>query len=359
MDELRAIRILLKVAELGSFVAASRALGVAPSVVTREVMELEAQLGLRLLNRTTRRVWATGAGEDYVSRMRGLVADIDRVTAETSASAQRAEGRVCVAAPPGLVRALALPVSVSFRRRHPDVTLELVEASLLDKPDDRADLSLLLRADGRAGGLMSGDFVVRSLAFVRTGLFATPDYLGAHGRPRHPAELEQVPCLMIEDHPLPAPIPFTRLRSEPVETVHVSLSKAGIQSSDAAVLMEAALLGEGLLGMPSYAACALLQSSAFEPVLPAWQLPAAELLVVYRSPRQMRRAARLLLDDLIVQFGGEQRADPWNSGALGDRCVICALDCRQRNLPAFGRLANGADTDAANAERPEDLAAKG
>ena len=125
MDQLRAIKVFVRVIDEGSFAAAARALDLAPAVVTRLVAELEEHLGTRLLNRTTRRLSLTEIGEAYLERARRILADVDEAAALAASATQEVRGLLRVLCPPAIaVHQLAKHLP-KFHREYPLVTLEI------------------------------------------------------------------------------------------------------------------------------------------------------------------------------------------------------------------------------------------
>lgn len=190
MDRLEAMRLFIRVAELGSFAAAAQQLGVARSVVTRQVAALEAHLGVKLMARSTRRLTLTSAGTAYLEKCRVILGLVD--AAETDIAAERV-------APRGPIRA-SLPLSFGFARLAPlllDFAARYPEISLdMDFSDRRVNLieegmDLSIRITRR---LESGD-VARRIGSGRLLVAAAPDYLARHGRPRQPADLAHHECL--------------------------------------------------------------------------------------------------------------------------------------------------------------------
>src|SRR5689334_913477 len=125
MDRLQTMRVFEQVASQKSFAAVARKLAVAPSIVTRHVMSLEDHLGAQLLQRTTRRLALTAAGEAYLDRVRAILLSIDEADEAAHADAREMSGRVRVLSLPGLATHLVAPAIAAFRRQHPKLTIDL------------------------------------------------------------------------------------------------------------------------------------------------------------------------------------------------------------------------------------------
>ena len=185
MDQLRAMRVYARVVEEGSFTKAADELNLAPAVVTRLIAELEHHLGVRLLNRTTRSLALTQAGERYLERATRILADVE--DAETMANLETAEPR-------GVVRVLASPAIAvhqlakhlpRLRAQYPKLTIELSVQNNVETVDDTHDISILTLKQP----LSTGNFVARLLAQSEMITCATPAYLDRRGRPTEPHEL--------------------------------------------------------------------------------------------------------------------------------------------------------------------------
>lgn len=160
MDQLRSLRIFVRVVHEGSFAAAARALDLAPAVVTRVLAELEAHLGARLLNRTTRRVALTEIGEAYLERARRILHDLDDADAQAGASVEQPRGSLKILCPPAFaVHQLARHLP-RFRAEHPQLGLEIAAPGAVEGADQ--DFAVSIVSIGQQP--LEGDFVARRLA---------------------------------------------------------------------------------------------------------------------------------------------------------------------------------------------------
>ena len=185
MDQLRALKVFARVVDEGGFAAAARALDMAPPVVTRIVAELEAHLGSRLLNRTTRSLALTETGQTYLALTRRAVADIEAADALAGDAASTLRGTLRVLSPPAFAAHQLAAVLPRFRERHPQLALELEASGPVDSAGDQFDVSIV--SVGQQP--LQGEFVARPLAGSYFVLCAAPAYLRRRGRPEQPDDL--------------------------------------------------------------------------------------------------------------------------------------------------------------------------
>ena len=324
MDQLRAMRVFARVANEGSFAAASRALDLAPAVVTRVVAELEEHLGARLMNRTTRRLALTEVGEDYLLRVRQILADVDEAEVLVGNATSQPRGHLRVLVPPALaVHQLAKHLG-RFYQRCPQVTVELHSPGPVDTLDEAYDLTLLTSRRP-----LTGEFIARRLARTEVVLCASPDYLDRRGRPAHPDDLRHHDTLLPPISDLQRGITFVAgalgADDTPAESVTLVPQRPVLSTSHIDTTYAAALHGLGIAGLPSYVLEDALMEHALERVLPAWRLFSIALWVAMPSRKHLPARTRVFLDFLIEVFGGEDR-DPW----------LAAAGCETQAWPGSG-----------------------
>ncbi len=308
MDLLKAMRVFAKVVELGGFGRAARALDMAPPVVTRTVAELEAHLGVRLLNRTTRTVALSEVGESYLQKVHAILVDVAESEALARDSTQAPQGHVRLACPPCVaVHPLAHGLA-RLAAQHPQLTLEVVCPAPVG--GDACDLDI------RVGHQPpEGDWVVHRLARSDVVLCATPAYLDRCGRPQQPQDLAGHALLA-------APLPVTLPRSGLVlhgpggarglgESVEVLPERPlALATTHTGLLRAAAVAGLGVAALPSYMLDTALHTQALERVLPAWRVDRLTLWATTPSRRHVPARTRAVLDFLRQAWGGED-LDRW------------------------------------------------
>ena len=192
MDRLQSMRVFQQVVDDGSFAAAARKFNMSSAVVTRLVGDLEAHLGVRLLQRTTRRLALTDAGEAYLARVRHILNDIDEAHAAAQAHAQEMSGLIRILTPPIFAVHILAPLVGEFSRRYPLVVLDIHVDSTLVPPIEDYDLTLM-----GAGEAFDGNIIARPIASSDGVLCASPAYLKKYGTPQQPEDLAQHRCLRV------------------------------------------------------------------------------------------------------------------------------------------------------------------
>jgi len=314
MDQLRAIKVFVRVIDEGSFAAAARALDLAPAVVTRLVAELEDHLGTRLLNRTTRRLALTEIGEAYLERARRILADVDEAAALAASATQEVRGLLRILCPPAIaVHQLAKHLP-KFHREYPLVTLEITSPGPVETVDDSYDLTILV-----ARAPLDGDFIARRLARSEFIMCASPEYLDQRGRPQHPSELKQHDALLPPTPTLMRGLTLQRGDGSEEITLPIVPSRAALSTTHMDTNYAAALHGLGVAGLPSFMVEDALLEQALERVMPQWSLFSTTLWAGMPSRKYVPARTRAFLDFLLEIFGGEDK-DPW---LLSAGCATC------------------------------------
>jgi len=285
--DLNRIAVFARVIEAGSFTAAARGLGVRKSSVSRSVAALEAELGIRLLQRTTRKLSLTDAGRTYYERARDALSGLEEAQQAAAALGAAPRGLVRLTAPVDLAAGLA-PVVASFSRAYPAVRIEVsLTARLVDLVKEGFDLAV------RAGPLQDSSLLARKLADTELGLFAAPAYLARAGRPRRLADLPQHECIL---HRAPGGTARWRLsgpRGEEEVVVH-----GRVETDEFAFVRGAVESGLGIAFGPATVFAASVKSGTIERLLPSFALRSAPVHVVWPS-RSFEPAAVTLLREAI------------------------------------------------------------
>ncbi len=295
MDRLDAMRLFVRVAERGNFSAIAQEMGVARSVVTRQIAALESHLQVKLLARSTRRLSLTSGGAAYLEKCRVILNLIDSAESDLAGERQVLRGPIRLSLPLSFgVRHLA-PLLLEFATEHPEVTLNA------DYSEQRSNLfeegiDLAVRIASR---LAPGD-VARRIGTSRMCVVASPDYLARHGVPRHPDELIHHECLAYTGNPNPLLWEFLideRPRGFPV--------RGRLQAGNGDVLLQAAVAGFGITCAPAFICAAALRSGQVREILA--DFPQAELGIHALLPgnRLVPQRVRALIEFLAERIGRE------------------------------------------------------
>jgi LysR family transcriptional regulator, transcriptional activator for dmlA len=232
------LKLFLVVLRRGSLAAAAAELGASPSFVSKRIGVLEAALGVRLLHRTTRRITVTDDGEAVHRWAQRILADVDEMAQELSASGGTPLGSLRVSTSPGFGRRHVAPVLSEFALRYPEVDIRM---DVFDRPVD--PMAEGFDVDIRVGGLREPHLYAQRLADNRRVLCAAPAYLARHGQPASLAELADHRCLVIRERDQAFGV--WRLEGpDGVETVKV---RGSLTANDGQIIHHWALLGHGIM----------------------------------------------------------------------------------------------------------------
>ena len=294
MDRLDAMHLFVRVAETGSFSGVAQQLGVARSVVTRQIAALEAHLGVKLMARSTRRLALTAAGTTYLEKCRVILNLVEVAEADVAEERATPRGRIRVSVPLSFGLKRVAPLLLDFLRRYPEVGLDM------DYSDRRANLieegiDLSIRITRR---LEAGD-VARRIGSGRMLVVAAPDYLARHGRPQHPAELAHHECLGYTAGN--GSLAWQFLVDGQIESFPV---RSRISANNGDVLTEAAAQGLGITCQPDFIADIFIAAGRVEAILADFPLPELGIYAVLPSNRHIPHRVRVLMDFLGERLAG-------------------------------------------------------
>ncbi|WP_079416076.1 LysR family transcriptional regulator [Thiomonas intermedia] len=283
----------LRVAELGSFSAAARQLGTSPSAVSRQVSRLEKQLGVQLMQRTTRQLRLTRAGEAAFARCSELAAAAQAVLQVPHELTNTPCGRLSLSAPTAFARHVLHPLLMQFLAQWPTVDLHLIATDRdIDPIREGVDLMIRITRHPPEG------FAARALMSIRQILCASPAYLAAHPAIEHPADLSAHSCLSLGEC---AHDERWRFRKGDVEAEVVVQGRYDVNHS--ALRLDAMLAGLGLCTLPDYVAKPALLHGAAVQVLPDWDFLGnygGLAYALYPPTRFVSPTLRALIDHLVA-----------------------------------------------------------
>ena len=298
MQDLNDLALFAAVADHGGFAAASRALDVPKSRLSRRVAALEARLGVRLLQRTTRRFAVTDIGEAFLRHCRAILVEAEAAEALAVEQAVAPRGTVHLSCPPALLQYAVDELLVRFLNAWPQVRIRVQATNRnVDVWQDGVDFALRVRAVH--GGGAAADEVLRPLALSPHVLVAAPVLLANAAPPAVPADLARLPTLGLGNSPDETVWTFAGPGGEVARVAH----QPRLVADDAAALLNAATRGVGCAVLPQLVAHDALAQGALQLLLPGWTPPAGLVQAAYASRRGMRPAVRQLLDFLAAGFG--------------------------------------------------------
>ncbi|MGG6895686.1 LysR family transcriptional regulator [Rhizobium sp. BR 315] len=293
MDRFSSMSIFVRAVELGSFSAAADALNMSPQLVGKHVQFLEQHLGVRLLNRTTRRQHLTEVGSQFYERSRNILAEVEAAEALAAESRAVPRGKLRVNAPVTFgIHALA-PVLPKYLSAHPEVSFELsLTNRMVDLIDEGYD------AVFRIGELADSGLIARRLGPYRLVICAAPSYLRSHGVPSKPDDLRDHECLIFS---------HTMLRTHwdfegPDGNVSIPIS-GRLMIDNGEALLKAALAGLGIVLQSIELIQSSLETGALVPLLPEYRVPTRQLHILHAPDRRITPKLRSFLDFASSEFG--------------------------------------------------------
>lgn len=281
MRDFQAMRAFASVAELGSFTRAADALGFSRAMVSTHVQRLEQQFGLRLLNRTTRKVAVTPAGSDYLAHCRRVFAELDAAEETLRQSKEQPTGRLRVDVAGSFARHLLLPALPTFLARYPGIEVELrVNERIVDLVKEGVDLAV------RGGVIEDPQLVARPIAHSRWILCASPAYLAHRGRPQSVADLDS--HILIGSTTAESSQPRPWLFPDGVLPPRLAF---GVTVNETEAVMLAAASGVGIAQTLDLMASRALMDGRLQMVLPEFTAPGPPISVVHT--RAAERLARV------------------------------------------------------------------
>ncbi|HEX8403684.1 MAG TPA: LysR family transcriptional regulator [Duganella sp.] len=292
-DIVSELSFFVMLAKLGSLAATARELGLTPPAVTKRLMLMEQRLGVRLLNRTTRRMSLTSEGETYLAQAARILGDIRDMEESVSSARAQPKGLLRVNATLGFGRTTIAPLVSAFARRHPDVEVRLqLTDRAINLVEDAYDLGI------RFGELPDTRLGARKIMSNQRFLCASPAYLKHHGMPGVPLDLLRHRCILHRQND-DAYSSWKLEKGRKAETVKV---RGSLSSNDGDVVLGWALDGHGILLRSEWDAAKYLDSGRLQVVLADYTLPPADLYAYYTSRRQQPARVRAFIDFLAERI---------------------------------------------------------
>ncbi|CAM2155083.1 LysR family transcriptional regulator [Pararobbsia alpina] len=295
MDRLRAFEVFVTVVNRGGFARAAEALETSPANVTRYVNELEAHLGTRLLNRTSRKLSLTEGGETLYARCKTILEDVTEVEGLVSTTSIEPRGRLRINAPVSFGIMHLAPLWPLFMERYPDVELEVALADrVVDIVEEGFDLAIRISRSGPV------DYAARKLATSKNIVCASPAYLDRWGHPEQPNDLLKHRCI---GYTYSATANIWQLTDSDGKPHPVEVN-CHMFSNNGDTARAAALAGQGVIWQPTFLIGDDLRAGRLVHVLPDYRLPDIDVLAVYPSRRHLSAKVRAMINFLVEAFEG-------------------------------------------------------
>ncbi|MFG6488555.1 LysR family transcriptional regulator [Roseateles sp. BYS78W] len=295
MDQLLAMRALARVIEAGSFTRAADSLDMPIATVSKLVRELEAHLGVRLLQRTTRRVTVTPEGEEYYAKTGRVLRDLEDIDGAFNLARGKPRGQLRIDVGGSTARDVLIPLLPDFMSRYPDIRIDLsVSDRSVDLVGDNVDCVI------RGGAMASSSLVARRLGEAVLLTCASPNYLKQFGTPAYPDELKNGHRLVAYvSSNTGRPFPFRFERGG--EKVEIKVDpRVGVNESNAH--LAACVAGLGIVQTFGYAAASALREGTLVEILQAWRPAPYPFQLVYPQTRHVTHRLRVFMDWLVDVF---------------------------------------------------------
>ena len=288
------MQVFTSVVDAGSFTLAARRLKLSNAAVSTLVRNLEGHLGVRLINRTTRRMHLTDDGAAYYERCRRILAQVEETESALARSRTQPQGLLRVDLPTAFGRLYFIPALPEFLEQHPDLQITVTMT------DRRVDLiEAGIDAAVRTGDLEESTLVARRVYEARYVACASPAFIARYGEPESPRDLTRFRCLGFYSLNTEQVSPW-RFERDGASHTHEPDGRININSADA--LVEAALYGEGIIYLLDISVSRAINARQLVPLLPDWTTPTVPWSVIYPQTRHLSAKVRAFTDFVAAMF---------------------------------------------------------
>ncbi len=298
LDRLTSMAVFVAAADAGSFAAAASPLGLSPQMVARHVAALETQLGVRLLNRTTRSQGLTESGRTYHERCRIVLAEVEAANSLAGESRAEPHGRLRISAPVTFGAHSLAPVVARYMRDHPKVDVDLF---LTDRFVDLVNEGV--EATFRIGPLADSELIARPLSPYRLVACASPAYLRERGAPVTPEDLAGHACLSYAYRTRPTDREWLFTRDGRTHAVRISRR---LEVNDGVALLSVALADGGIVLAAEDVLQQAIDDGRLVRVLPGYDAPSRPMHLVYAADRRQTPKLRAFIDAAVIAFGSDR-----------------------------------------------------
>jgi DNA-binding transcriptional LysR family regulator len=285
------MQLFVRIVESGSFSAVARELGMIQPTVSKQMTALEEKLGVRLLNRTTRRLSMTDAGREYYERCQRILDEVQEMETEVAGLQNRPSGTLRVNTPVAFGNVHMLPLTLAFRRKNPGVAIDLsLDDRYVDLVQEGFDVAI------RFGELGDSQLVARHVGSSASVCVASPAYLSVHGTPKTPSELREHECitysyLFSNEWPFDGPDGLQSIK------VH-----GDFRANSGMTIRSAALEGAGIASIPAFLIREDIETGRLVQLLSQFASAPIRISAVYPSARLLSRKVKLFVDFIQQEF---------------------------------------------------------
>ncbi len=292
-DRFQSISVFIKVVESGGFARAAEKLDMSTSAVSRQVAELEARLGARLLYRTTRRISLTEAGQAFFEKSLQLMADLEEAEAIATLATAKPRGTLKLTCSINFGMRHLAPAIGAFQCQYPDVLFDVALSDrFVDLVEEGMDLAI------RIGDLGNPNLVAKRIGDMHLITCASPVYLKRHGTPKHPDDLARHNCLVYEYSPVKGQWRFT---DKAANEYRIKIA-GSVHANNGDMLAAIAAEGVGIALEPDFIVDPLIEAGRLIPILKDFRAPTAGIFAVYPSRRHLSAKVRVFVDFLAARF---------------------------------------------------------
>lgn len=310
MDRWTEMELLVQTAEMGSLTKAAELLDLSNATASRCLASLESRLGARLVDRNTRRLSLTEAGETFYRRCKSVLAELKEAEAAVNSTSLAPSGTLRITSSLSFCMKHIAPLMPEFTRMYPEIDLQIVSANrYYDLIDSGIDVAIRTREFEPDSSI-----TVRKLAETRRILAASPAYFARNGTPRAVEDLERHKMLLYSHANKPNELHFTRDGKSQMIRV-----KSLLESNDGQILCAAALEGLGILVQPNYIIYDYVVSGRLVPVLDEWDLPRLSINIAFQTRKHMPAKVRAFVDFLTEHFRKMDYERKWTQWEAGIR----------------------------------------
>jgi DNA-binding transcriptional LysR family regulator len=287
MDKLIALNVFRRVIELESFSRAANALNLSNAAVSKNIQELEKELGTQLIHRTTRRLSLTETGQLYFHRVCSILDELERVEETVADLSVKPHGLLRVTAPMSLGLTHVATAIYQFQSIYPDIQIELIlNDRYVDLIEEGFDVGI------RGGGLVNDNsLVTHRIGNIQRVVCASPAYLKQYGEPKSPEDLKQHRCVVYTL--ARSPHEWSFWRGHETVSVHVDGS---LKVNNSLAASQAAVAGLGLIFLPMFTVLDELERGMLKTVLQEWSTEPLTLYAIYPKHRQHSRKLQVFID---------------------------------------------------------------